>query len=139
LEIVQDKVLRSDAVAKILWTNPLHLIDCYPVGQWSKQTITCAYDKIRTMQMTLEPRPNRDDKGIYFVAMILRQESKLDLSDPDLVKYDFHLKGATVNTTDWATICAWLRRPWFRPSVSKRIDNERTPEIAKLDLPFLEQ
>jgi hypothetical protein len=139
LEIIQDKVLRSDAVAKILWTNPLQLMDCHPVGQWSKQTITCAYDKIRTMQMTLEPRPNRDDKGIYFVAITLQQESKLDLSDPSIVKFDFHLKGATVNTTDWAQICALLRRLWFRSPVSKRIDNERTPEIARLELPFLEQ
>jgi hypothetical protein len=134
---VQDKVLRSLAIPKRLRTKPIKLTRCNTVGPWSDQTITCCHDHYTsTIRMKLEPRSDPDDKGIYFLKITLQQETKLYQSDPSLARFDFHLKGSNIGNF-W--ICAWVRRLWCRPSVSQRIDIKRTPDIAELDLPFLEQ
>lgn len=136
---MQDKVLRASVVPERLRTQGLDLVYAELKGRWSKQTLTIDAYRDLKMYLKFEPRPDLDDKGIYFLSITLQQVSKLNDSEPDLVKFDFHLKGSTMDTVDRRPICAWIRRLWCRSSVSKRIDNDRTPEMAKLVLPFLEQ
>lgn len=100
------------------------------------KTIKSAKDS-NTLEIFLkmQPRSNPDDKGTYYFYIEVQQDCTLPYSDPDVDRFDFHLEASTIRRyLTWD----WVRRLWSWPSVSERIDNERTPKIAKLELPFLE-
>jgi hypothetical protein len=137
IKIVQDKVVRTHTIPCELWTDNLRLVHCGTKGRWSEQTIKAATDSDTSeIFLKLDPRSNPGDKGIYFLYITVEQHRALPLSNTEVAKFDFHLKGSTIGRHP---ICAWVRRLWSWPSISQRIDNERTPEIAQMELPFVEQ
>jgi hypothetical protein len=64
---VQDKVLRASVVPERLRTEGLDLVYAELKGRWSKQTLTIDAYRDLKMYLKFEPRPDLDDKGIYFI------------------------------------------------------------------------
>jgi hypothetical protein len=144
LEIVQDTPFHGPNIPQHLYPKHLAVVSCEAKGQRSRRTITAAADSgTSSVFLRLRPRPDPEDTGTYFVAVTIEQWSKSAFasSDPTFTKFDFHIQGSIVDTVKRNRFCVWARGLWSRdrPSISETVDNERTPEAAKLDLPYLEQ
>jgi hypothetical protein len=112
-------------------TMPLEIIECEAVGRWSQEQLTLGDDGNRLF-IRINPSYHEDDKGIYFVRLYL----EFDRQTFGHSRYNFHLIGSTFGVSRSED---FLLSFWPGSVMSGRVDNERTPKIAALTLPWLEQ
>lgn len=131
IELVNDDIVCSSRLPTAMNSIPVEIVDCEAVGRWSQEQLTLSDDGNRLF-IRIKPSYHEDDKGIYFVRLYL----EFGRHDFDHSRYNFHLVGSTFGASRFEDI---LLSFWPGSTVSGRVDNERTPEIAALTLPWLEQ
>jgi hypothetical protein len=137
IDVEEDDVIKDTSLPfSSSKTSNLRVSSCETVGKWAGEMVAVTSAPTRVF-LKVEPKYHAEDKGFYTIRIKLVKDYNYKISGR--TRFTFHLEGLTVRPDPAQPTSSCSNTPWSDPVISDRVDNDRTPEMAAMAMPWVKQ